>query len=159
MDGHHRHCPTQACMKPYQQRCNEFSVHDGCLFWGNRVVIPPAGRQQAMDLFHEGHLGASKLKSLARVSIWWPGMDADLEEAVKKCNLCQSSRNSPPVSPLLPWEYPKHPWVRLHADFAGPYQGKMFFVLVDAHFKWIKVRETVHLFHHFCLGSTRNVRG
>jgi len=38
-------------------------------------VIPPAGRQQAMDLFHEGHPGASPIKRLAWTNNWWPGLE------------------------------------------------------------------------------------
>ena len=125
--------------RPYQQRREELSVHDGCLLWGNRVVIPPAGRQQAMDLFHEGHPGASWMKSLARAYIWWPGMDSDLEHYVNECDVCQTIRNNPPQAPLLPWEYPQRPWVRVQADFAGPYEGKMFFILIDSYSKWLEV--------------------
>ena len=39
---------------------------------------------------------------------------------------------------LHPWEWPDQPCVCLHADYAGPIGGKMVFVLVDAHSKWLK---------------------
>ena len=80
-------------LKPYEHRKDELSVHDGCLLWGNRVVILPTGRQQAMDLFHDGHPGASRMKSLVRSYIWWPDMDRDLEIRVKECEACQRARN------------------------------------------------------------------
>lgn len=125
--------------KPYQDRKEQLSVHDGCLLWGSRVIIPPPGRQQALELFHSGHPGASRMKSLARSYIWWPGIDADIEEKVKSCHACQLNRNNPPPSPLTPWEFPLHPWERLHADFAGPYEGKMFLIVVDAFSKWMEI--------------------
>ena len=28
---------------------------------------------------------------------------------------------------------------RIHVDFAGPFMGKMFIVLVDAHTKWMDI--------------------
>ena len=31
------------------------------------------------------------------------------------------------------------PWTRLHIDYAGPFMGKMFLVLVDAISKWLEV--------------------
>ena len=126
-------------LKSYEHRKDELSVHNGCLLWGKRVVIPPTGRQQAMDLFHNGHPGVSRMKSLARSYIWWPGMDRDLENRVKECEACQRAHNQPPFSPLMPWEVPQVPWERLHGDFAGPYEGKMFFILVDAYSKWLEV--------------------
>ena len=39
--------------------------------------------------------------------------------------------------PLHPWQWPGLPWSRLHLDFAGPYMGHMFIVIVDAHSKWL----------------------
>ena len=76
------------------------------------------------------------MKSLARSYIWWPGMDTDIVTLVKNCNICQESRNAPSVAPLHPWEWPSHPWSRIHVDFAGPFLGKMYLVLVDSHSKW-----------------------
>ena len=32
----------------------------------------------------------------------------------------------------------KKPWSRVHVDYAGPFLGSMFLVIVDAHSKWIK---------------------
>ena len=44
----------------------------------------------------------------------------------------------PPLAPLHPWKWPTKPWSRLDLDFAGPFVGKMFLVLVDTHSKWIE---------------------
>ena len=38
---------------------------------------------------------------------------------------------------MHPWEWPIRPWSRIHIDHAGPFIGKIFFVLVDAHSKWM----------------------
>ena len=35
--------------------------------------------------------------------------------------------------------WPSEPWSRLHLDYAGPLQGKIFLVIVDAHSKWMDV--------------------
>ena len=32
---------TKTELLPYQRRRYELSIHDGCLLWGNRVVVPP----------------------------------------------------------------------------------------------------------------------
>ena len=45
---------------------------------------------------------------------------------------------SPPKSPLHPWEWPSRPWSRIHVDFRGCFLGKIIFVLVDAHSKWLE---------------------
>ena len=65
-------------------------------------------------------------------------MDADVERSVRLCAECQEMQSSPPPAPLHPWKWPTRPWARLHLDFAGPFEGKLFFVIVDAHSKWIE---------------------
>ena len=60
----------------------------------------------------------------------------------RNCTTCQKFRGEPPQAVLHPWGWPKQPWVRVHADFAGPFLGKMFLSLVDAHSKWIEVHIT-----------------
>ncbi|KAL5516506.1 hypothetical protein EMCRGX_G001855 [Ephydatia muelleri] len=79
------------------------------------------------------------MKSLSRTFVWWPGIDKDIEMLVSKCPQCQAARPSPPVAPLQPWSWPTRPWARLHIDYAGPVEGQMLLVVIDAHSKWIEV--------------------
>ena len=126
-------------LKPFWSEQTELTVQDGCLLWGSRVVIPQPGRKQLLQELHEGHPGISRMKSLARTFLWWPGMDADIEEMVKRCSECQKNRAAPPVAPLHPWNWPTRPWARVHIGFAGPFLNSMFLILIDAHSKWIEV--------------------
>ena len=130
----------QPDLAPYQQRQTELSLHNGCILWGSRVVVPPPGRERILDELHEGHPGIARMKSLARSFVWWPGMDKSLEQKVQTCDACQRSRNLPAVAPIQPWEWPERPWSRLHVDYAGPLLGHMFLVVVDAHSKWMEVK-------------------
>ena len=123
--------------QPYVSRKDELSVLDGCVLWSSRVIVPPQGRQPLLEELHNTHLGASKMKALARSYIWWPGMDAEIDNLVKFCPVCQQSHPAPPVSPLHSWEWPSEPWSRLHLDFVGPFMGHMLLILVDAHSKWL----------------------
>ena len=123
----------------YSRKAMELSVQDGCVLWGSRVVIPLVLRPAVIQMLHEGHPGTSRMKALARGVVWWPGMDVELESKVKTCGACQANRKSPPQAPLHPWEWPSKPWSRLHIDFAGPFLGRTFLIVVDAHSKWLEV--------------------
>ena len=50
-------------------------------------------------------------------------------------------RNAPSASPLHPWLWPSKPWIRIHVDFADPFQKKMFMLVVDSHSKWPEIIE------------------
>ena len=65
-------------------------------------------------------------------------MDREIEEAVKHCAECQQAQPSPPAAPLHPWQWPTRPWARIHIDFAGPLDNRMYLIIVDAHSKWIE---------------------
>jgi len=89
-----------------------------------------------MEMLHEGHPGMTRMKAIDQV-VWWPGIDAQIEKKVNECPECQVNQKSAAVAPLHPWEWPSHPWTRLHIDFAGPLEGRMFLIVVDSYSKWL----------------------
>ena len=127
--GFPEHLKSDKDLKPYMQRTFELSVQDQVLLWGNRVIVPPQGRARVIEGLHEAHPGIA-MKALARGLVWWPGIDAALEDKVKTCSVCQESRAAPAEARLHPWDWPEKPWSRLHLDYAGSLQGKMFLVLI-----------------------------
>lgn len=109
------------------------------MLWGARVIIPSKGRDKILKLLHQIHTGMSKMKGLARSYVWWPGMDENNEKEVQVCEECQKHHKSPPTAPLHPWEWQESPWSRIHVDYAGPFLGEMFLLIVDAHSKWMDI--------------------
>ena len=126
-------------LKPYFHKRHELSVEAGCLLWGVRVVVPPVHQTKVLEELHCTHPGMVRMKGLARAHVWWPNIDQQIEQRVHDCDACQSVRNQPPTTVLHPWAWPDSPWKRIHVDFAGPFMGSMFMVVVDAHSKWLEV--------------------
>ena len=126
-------------LKPYWNRRMELSTHAGCILWGLRIVVPPQGQSTVLAELHGAHPGMTRMKALARQLVWWPNLDQTIEDVVKHCEECQQDRSNPPSAPLHPWQWPTRPWTRLHIDFAGPMDGKMFLIVIDSHSKWIEV--------------------
>ena len=133
---------SQPALRPFFERKLELSVHQGCILWGSRVVIPEKYREHVLSQLHEGHPGMARMKNLSRMYVWWPGISTDIESTVRECQQCQLHQSVPPVAPLQPWSWPTSPWTRLHLDYAGPFEGKMILVLIDAHSKWIEAIHT-----------------
>ena len=70
-------------MKAYWDKKTELSVELGCVTWGNRVVIPPKLQEWVLQILHSTHIGIVGMKSLARNYVWFPRIDACIEDAVK----------------------------------------------------------------------------
>ncbi|KAL4007050.1 solute carrier family 7 (D/L-type amino acid transporter), member 10 [Sarotherodon galilaeus] len=114
-------------LKPYFTRRHELSAKQGCVLWGQRVIIPPVYQQKVLEDLHHEHPGICHMKALARSYLWWPGCDGDIQEL-----------KSPPVAPLHPWKWPERVWQRIHIDFTE--KGKQYFlVVIDSHSKWLEV--------------------
>ncbi len=60
--------------------------------WGNQVVIPEVGRAEVLQELHDSHPGETRMKRLARMFVWWPGMDQEIVNVVKSCVTCLSNR-------------------------------------------------------------------
>ena len=96
-------------------------------------MVPPQARDTVMEEAHSAHIGIARMKSLTRKFVWRPKIDLDLEAKVRNRSVCQKFRSEPPQAILQPWEWPKQPWVSIHADYAGPFLGKMYLILINAH--------------------------
>ncbi|RUS88762.1 hypothetical protein EGW08_003479 [Elysia chlorotica] len=113
-------------LRPFLHRKQELSVHQDCLLWGTRVIVPQKLQQQVLHQLHDGYF-------------WWPGLDKDIEVMAKQCSGCMLAQPDPQQSPLHPWTFSDKLWHRIHIDYAGPFQNRMFLVVIDAHSKWAEV--------------------
>ena len=130
---------TSESLKRFFSRRLEITEEEGCLLWGIRVIIPRSFREHVLKELHVSHPGIVRMKLLALLHVWWPGLDKDIAQIVSDCSKCQLTRNKPPQAPLHPWAWPMFPWQRVHVDFAGPFMGKMFLLVIDSHSKWVEI--------------------
>jgi len=58
------------------------------------------------------------MKALARSYVWWPQLNAAIEDLAKKCEGCSLTASTPAAAPAHPWLVPHGPWERIHVDHA-----------------------------------------
>ena len=126
-------------VKAYYEKRYELTVDKGCLFWGLRACIPESMRSVILKELHASHMGIVKIKMFARSYVYWPGIDGAIENLVKECQICLIERKKPAKTPLTTWPWPTRTWNRIHCDFAGPFFGKMYLIVIDAHSKWLEI--------------------
>ena len=68
----------------------ELTCKTGIVMRGHRIVLPQALRSRAIMLAHASHMGMTRTKQYVRAKLWWPGLDDDIECAVKSCGICQA---------------------------------------------------------------------
>lgn len=103
--------------------------------WGHRIVIPSHLRTSVLQEFHTAYFDESAMRHQAAALVWWPKINEDIENYVAHCQPCQRNQNKPLETPILPWNIPAGVWERIHVDFAGPFEGYYWLVVVDAYSK------------------------
>ena len=91
---------------------SDLSVKDGLIMKGKRIVIPETLQQEVLEQLHTGHQGMVKCKERARISVWWPKINEDIEEFVRKCSICCQFQR-PKYEPLCISELPPYPWQKV----------------------------------------------
>lgn len=105
------------------QHKHDLEIHEGCLLYGERIVIPPKLRSVVVHDLHFGHPGECRMKLLAAEKVFWPNITKDIERAVKTCEICAKVSKTPIKTTLQPWPVPSAPWQSFHIDYAGPIDG------------------------------------
>ena len=54
-------CPSSDLLSSFHDKRMELSLYEGCLLWGNRVVIPTLHREAVLTELCAGHPGCSRM--------------------------------------------------------------------------------------------------
>lgn len=103
---------------------------NGLLLKQDKIVIPQKMRQEILTRVHEGHLGIEKCKRRARETVFWPGMNRDIESLISRCVTCQKYRNKQIKEPMVIAETPTAPWHKVGMDLFHA-KGKDYLVVID----------------------------
>lgn len=125
-------------LKIYFKFKDSLDIQNGCIFYGDRVFVPENLRICMLEKLHEGHQGIVKTKMLVRSSIWWPGVEKDIERYVNACEICQMSGLARKQCELQSWKKAIKPMERIHLDHFM-FESKGYLIIVDAFSKWIDV--------------------
>ena len=80
------------------------------------------------------------MSARASESVWWPGIQADIERTRRECRSCDVSAPSQPAAPPTPLPSPAYPFEQICADYFS-YGGSKYLVIVDRFSNWITVHQ------------------
>ena len=84
----HQHQLPEDCRSFWGVR-NLLSVDEDLIVYGCRLVIPARMRREVLSQLHEAHQGSVRTKQRARLSVYWPGIDNDIDNIIHSCKHCQ----------------------------------------------------------------------
>ena len=125
-------------VKPFHAFQDEISFHNGVLLKGDRMIIPTSLRTDMLKLIHQGHFGIEKCKQRARFSMYWPGLDEQIERLVSNCSTCLNHRNQQRREKMIPHEVPDASWVKVGTDLFV-LNNRDYVIVIDYHSKFITV--------------------
>ena len=114
---------------------DELTIEDGVLLKSNRVHIPPELHDRTLYDLHDSHKGIEKMTHIARPNVYWPGIDANIADYVRRCTICTKHKASKTVQPMLPHDIPDGPWQELAADYFT-HKGKDYLLIADTFIKY-----------------------
>ena len=103
---------------------------DGVAVFKDRGVIPPSLRAECLQALHSAHQGTNMMQSRADMSVFWPGITADIAHHRASCTMCNTMSPSQASLPLMPPTLPTRPFQGLSADYFH-HKGDTYVVIVD----------------------------
>lgn len=128
----------------------------GLVWKGDRVVVPRDLRKEMLGKIHYNHMGLEKSRLRARESVFWPGINNDIQNIISNCNVCLSHRRNDQKEEMQPHEIPNRPWAKFGADL---FQVKHdnFLLLVDYYSKFFEIVELSHTTSEDIITCLKNI--
>ena len=119
-----------ADVKPQQSNKEKLSMINGLLFKGEGLIIPASMRKEVLKQLQQAHMGIERSKWRARVTIFWPQINQQIEEIVKTCNTYIHNQRKQSCEPMLPSDVPHYPFQIVEIDLFH-WNGQDFVLVVD----------------------------
>ena len=130
----HRNQLPETCKRYWNVR-EHLTLDDNLIVHGCRLLILSGMRQEMLSQLHASHQGSTRTKQRARLTIYWPGIDNDIDNIVLACKQCQDLLPSNTKEPLAAKPTPTRPFQEIAADLCF-YAGQSYLVMIDCYSDW-----------------------
>ena len=130
----HRNQLPDGCRRYWNTR-NSLTIDDGLIVYGCRLLIPTKLRPVILSQLHESHQGSVRTKQQAHLSVYWPGIDNDIDNTILSCQHCQDHLPSHPKEPIVQKPRPERPFQEIAIDLCS-HVGHTYLIIVDCYTDW-----------------------
>jgi len=125
-------------LNPYYHMQDELSVQDGLIFRGKHIVIPTSLRADMRKAIHSSHLGIGSCLRRARVCLFWPGMNSEIQEYISTCEQCRKFERNQQKETMRSHDVPTRPWAKVGCDLFA-FDNQEYMVTVDYYSNYFEV--------------------
>ena len=125
-------------IKQFFNMREELYLVEGVVFLHGRMLIPKPLRGRVLNILHRAHQGVVGMKSSARQRLWWPGLNAALDQKRAQCRDCIEMAPSNHKEPLQASPEPDYPWQHTVADYFTM-KGNNYLAVADRFSGWLEV--------------------
>ena len=142
-DWHAQRSQEATCLRQFYSVRDRLAVADGLVLYSydqgpTRLVIPEALRSKVAANLHAGHQGLDSMLRRARQTVYWPGLEGDLQYHRSSCDACNTHAPSQPEEPLILSPPPEYPFQHTVADLFQ-INGQQYLAYADRLTGWIDV--------------------
>jgi len=106
---------------------HELTSIEGIIMKNNRIVIPESLQGEILET-----------KYRARILVFWPGMNKEIEDMVKRCSACMEFRFNNQKVTLMPKPMPEWPWQVVGTDLFQ-LENIDYLIITDYYSRFFKV--------------------
>ena len=126
--------PNDTDLKPYAKILEQMTISDsGIILKENKIILPSKLIQVVIKKAHQGgHPGMTSMKRRIRAHFYRPGLNEDIERAVKSCRECTlftSKNRKSKLHPQITEQY--NAWEKVSIDLFGPMPDNRHIVVVQ----------------------------
>ena len=149
----HRNQLPEECKRYWSVR-EHLTMDEDLIVYGCRLLIPSGMRQEMLAHLHEAHQGSVRTKQRAQLTLYWPGIDNDIDNIILACKQCQDHLPSNIKEPIISKPKPTRPFQEVAGDFCS-YAAQDYLVLVDCYSDWPDIIPMGHdtTAHHLIKGD------
>ena len=129
---------TPEHLKGYWGVRERLSTMGGIALMDKRIVVPVLLRKVVLDNLHSANQGVTGMKFRANQSVYWPGLDASIQNHGVVCMDCIKHSPSHPPEPLILTPSPDYPFQQVCADYFSIEQYS-YLSIVDRFSGWLCV--------------------
>ena len=105
------------------------------IIYGCRLLIPSGMRREILEQLHAAHQGTVSTKQQAGLTVYWPGLNNDIENIVSSCSHCQDHLPSNAKEPIIFKARPVCPFQEVTADHCH-HAGRHYLITIDCYSDW-----------------------